>query len=260
MSTLFIVPCDAAPTRSGAACASAPRHTSATRWLTSTLPAPTATGGRAATIDARRRDTRTDAARRRSPGSSGSTTVRNANATALTVTASTALTLPGRCASVPVKSNVTVVARDGHRDARSVPGAAVRRRAGRVEHVVEPYVAVGRARERGAHPALAVVDDLAERRRRRELAQARDAETVRAHAARRGRRAARRACATRRRTSASTSARQQHRRDAQALLVDLGRVGRHRPGRHAAEVGVVRAVRDPADAARRRRRTRARRA
>ena len=39
----------AAPTRSGTTCASAPRHTSATRWLTSTLPAPTATGGTAAT-------------------------------------------------------------------------------------------------------------------------------------------------------------------------------------------------------------------
>ena len=34
-------------------------------------------------------------------------TARIANATALTVTASTAFTLPGRCASVPVKSNVT---------------------------------------------------------------------------------------------------------------------------------------------------------
>ena len=48
-STLFIVPCDAAPTRSGTASASARRHTSAMRWLTSTLPAPTAAGKRAAT-------------------------------------------------------------------------------------------------------------------------------------------------------------------------------------------------------------------
>ena len=36
----------------------------------------------------------------------GSVAERSANATALTVTASTALTLPARCASVPVKSKV----------------------------------------------------------------------------------------------------------------------------------------------------------
>ena len=35
----------------------------------------------------------------------GSSTDRNTNATALTVTASTALTLPSRCGAVPVKSN-----------------------------------------------------------------------------------------------------------------------------------------------------------
>ena len=50
ISTLFIVPCDAAPSRPGSAWASAPKQTSATRWLTSTLPAPTAAGGRAFTI------------------------------------------------------------------------------------------------------------------------------------------------------------------------------------------------------------------
>ena len=48
-AALFIVPCEAAPRRSGTAPARAARHTSATRWLTSTLPAPTAAGGRAAT-------------------------------------------------------------------------------------------------------------------------------------------------------------------------------------------------------------------
>ena len=108
ISTLFIVPWLAAPTRRARACASAPRHTSATRWLTSTLPAPTATGGTRGDDRARRRDhahrphraaVRRDASDR-SPA-------RIANATALTVTASTAFTLPGRCASVPVKSNVT---------------------------------------------------------------------------------------------------------------------------------------------------------
>src|SRR3954447_1275987 len=50
MRVLFIVPWLAAPTRSGQGEASAPKHTSATRWLTSTLPAPTAAGGRAATM------------------------------------------------------------------------------------------------------------------------------------------------------------------------------------------------------------------
>ena len=50
-STLFIVPWTRRRPDPGAACASAPRHTSATRWLTSTLPAPTATGSRAATTE-----------------------------------------------------------------------------------------------------------------------------------------------------------------------------------------------------------------
>src|SRR4051812_21776900 len=53
MRPLFIAPCDAAPTRSGTAPPSARRHTSAMRWDTSTLPAPTATGGTAATIEPR---------------------------------------------------------------------------------------------------------------------------------------------------------------------------------------------------------------
>ena len=81
-----------------AACASAPRHTSATRWLTSTLPAPTAAGGtRGDDRPARRDRPARGASRRRWPGSSGRSPTRSANATALTVTASTALTLPARC-------------------------------------------------------------------------------------------------------------------------------------------------------------------
>src|SRR5438270_11922682 len=105
-----IVPCDAAPTRSGAACASAPRQTSATRWLTPTVPAPPAPGARAATIEPGGATTRTGRNVPPLAGRSGSTTVRNANATALIVTASTAFTDPGRCVSVPVKSNVTISA------------------------------------------------------------------------------------------------------------------------------------------------------
>ena len=84
------------PPASGAASASAPRHTSATRWLTSTLPAPTATGGCAATIDPGRVITCTGRSAPPFAGIVGSVTERIANATALTVTASTALTVPGR--------------------------------------------------------------------------------------------------------------------------------------------------------------------
>ncbi len=104
MTTLFIVPWEAAPTRSGTSWARAPRHTSATRWLTSTLPAPTATGGAAATIEPRGATTVTGTRAPPLAGMVGSTAERRAKATALTVTASTALTLPGRWASVPSKS------------------------------------------------------------------------------------------------------------------------------------------------------------
>ena len=50
-ATLFIVPADAAGIRSGSACAIAPQTTSTMRWLVSTLPAATATGGAALTTD-----------------------------------------------------------------------------------------------------------------------------------------------------------------------------------------------------------------
>src|SRR3954453_5198130 len=106
MSVLFIVPWLAAPTRRGQAAASAPRHTSATRELTSTLPAPTAAGGRAATIDPAGGITVPGRMAPPLAGIVGSAAERRAKDTALTVTASTAFTLPGRCASVPVKSNV----------------------------------------------------------------------------------------------------------------------------------------------------------
>src|SRR5437879_5309506 len=48
MSTLFIVPWLAAATRSGTACANAPKIASQIRCEPSTFPAPTAAGGRAA--------------------------------------------------------------------------------------------------------------------------------------------------------------------------------------------------------------------
>ena len=46
ISTLFIVPCEAAGTRSGSAWANAPSSTSTMRWEVSTLPAATAAGAR----------------------------------------------------------------------------------------------------------------------------------------------------------------------------------------------------------------------
>src|SRR5919201_4923788 len=101
-----MVPWPAAATRSGQAWARAPKQTSATRWLTSTLPAPTAAGGRAATTVPAGATIDTGRIAPPLAGIVGSVADRRANDTALTVTASTAFTLPGRCASVPVKSNV----------------------------------------------------------------------------------------------------------------------------------------------------------
>ena len=100
-------------------------------------------------------------------GMVGSTAVRSANATADTVTASTALTLPRACGSVPVKSKVisspAIVTVTTIRRRALLVGAG----AGGVEHVLEPPPAVGQRGEHGAHPALAVGDDLVERLRRR---------------------------------------------------------------------------------------------
>src|SRR5688572_18971149 len=103
-----MVPWPAAGTREGTACARAPKQTSAMRWETSTLPAPTAAGGRAATTEPK--GATTDTGRMEPPleGIPGSAAERKAKATQETVTASTALTLPDVCGSVPVKSKVIV--------------------------------------------------------------------------------------------------------------------------------------------------------
>ena len=70
--------------------------------------------------------------------------------TALTVTASTALTLPVRCGSVPVKSNVIVVAVDGELDPRRGSRPAARARGPkRVDHVGERPRAVGQVASSG---------------------------------------------------------------------------------------------------------------
>ena len=104
MSRLFIVPWLAAPTRPGSAWASAPRQTSATRWLISTLPAPTAAGAAAATSEPTGATTSTGRSAPPLAGIVGSVAERRAHATAETVTDSGAFTLPGRCPSVPAKS------------------------------------------------------------------------------------------------------------------------------------------------------------
>src|SRR6266511_3861325 len=107
MSRLFIVPWPAAGTRGRHGSARAPRHTSATRWLTSTLPAPTAAGGNAATKDPGGATTVTGRIAPPLAGMVGSTAERSEYDTADTVTASTAFTLPRACGSVPVKSKDT---------------------------------------------------------------------------------------------------------------------------------------------------------
>ena len=102
-----MVPWLAAPMRSGTTWARAPKQTSATRWDTSTLPAPTAAGGRASTTVPGRATTCTG---RRAPplaGRVGSTAERRANATDDTVTAAGAFTLPGCWGSEPDRSTVT---------------------------------------------------------------------------------------------------------------------------------------------------------
>ena len=210
-STLFIVPWLAAPTRSG---------DDLRQRAEAHVGDPLAHLDVAGT-DRDRRHRGDDDARAARPrrtgriapplaGSVGSMTARIANATALTVTASTALTLPGRCASVPVKSNVTSSpsTRDRRRTMR-VGVCCSRPGTGRVEHVGERPLPVGQRGERGAHPPLAVVEDLVEALGRpRARARARPTGRRRARwrrAARRGRPAARRACATRRRRGRATS-------------------------------------------------------
>ena len=81
----------------------------------------------------------------------GSVAARSANATALTVTASTAFTLPGRCGSVPVKSNVTPSPSTVTRRRRSRAGVLLLgTRPGGVEHVGERAT-----RRRGARRSAA---------------------------------------------------------------------------------------------------------
>ena len=120
---------------------------------------------------------------------------------------------------------------------------------GAVERILEPVRAVGDRTQRGAHAALAVVDDLLQRRGaaepRHQLDEARRADRVRT--ALRGEVVAPlRGRARARRDQLLDGVVDDGRRDAQALLLDHERVGRHRAGRDATDVGVVGAVRGPA--------------
>ena len=231
------MPCDAAPTRSGTAWASAPRHTSATRWLTSTLPAPTAAGAPAATSEPAGARISTG---RRAPalaGTSRATTVRRAKTAAATVTASTALTLPDDWEAVPAKSNrmpspsTVIPTPDDRRTLKCRIGSEA------VEHVLEEPVAVRQLGQGGAHPPFAVVEHLAEGRLG-QIGEAAHPENVgpdlgiEVAAALRGR--------------ARVGGEQrpdpvvdENRREPETLVEDLRRVGRHRSGGATAEVGVV---------------------
>ena len=166
-STLFIVPCDAPPTaigrglreRAEAHVGDALAHLDVARADRDRASAPRR-------CDPRGASTRTGRSTPPFAGRSGSTTDRNANTTALTVTASTALTEPARCASVPAKSKVIVSAGDGdlHADARRA-AARRARRSSRARRRSGTRRRAGRAIA-ARRPALAVVDDLGEHSRR----------------------------------------------------------------------------------------------
>ena len=242
---MFIVPWLAAPTLSGAACASAPRQTSATRWLTSTFPAPTATGGTAATIVPGGRD-HLDRPQGAAIGRDGRVGRRpNREGDRADGHRLDGVDVAGTLRVGAGEVEAGALAVDGEREHDAGRALLLGARAGRVEHVVEPVGPVRQRSEAGAHAALAVVDHLVERLAG-QLGQPLDTDDVGADlgvevaaalvgGARRG---------------------EQHRdhvvvaqsdgRDAQSLLLDLDRVGRDRPGDHAADVGVVGSVGRPA--------------
>ena len=173
----------------------------------------------------------------------GSVTDRSANDTADVVTAATALTLPARCSSVPVKSNVmsspsivtrTEIVADGcarARSSRARPSRPTNRRACRASAARMRRSAYSSTSPHGAPDAM--------------IDASRSTPTAFAPT-----------CASRS-PARSTGVRElreqhgahfvgeQHRRQPQSLLIDLGRVRGDRAGRGAADVGVVRTVRRP---------------
>ena len=141
---------------------------------------------------------RPGAARRRWPGSSARPPSARAKATALTVTASTALTLPARWGSVPVKSKRDRVAVDGERAGRCDAG-----RCWSGADPVESSTSLeGPRRRRAARRARRASGARRSRRPRRTARRPARRGAARRHGwrrpARRGRRSARPACGTRR--------------------------------------------------------------
>ena len=188
-----------------------------------------------------------DATRRRWRGWSDPATERSANDDALTVTASTALTLPRPCASVPVKSNVIVVAIDRDRD-NDASGLLVGPAPVESIDVVDRPRAVGHRAEGGAHAPLAVVDDLVERRAGRRAA-SRSTPTRSRRPARRDRRPAPPASASWRRTTARTpSLNSTGGMRSPSCWISVASAGIE-PGRGAADVGMVGPIRSPSDEA-----------
>ena len=176
-----------------------------------------------------------------------------AKATALTVTASTALTLPGRCGSVPVKSNVISSPAIGHRHARCATGTCWSGAGPEaVEHVGEAPRAVGQRGQRGPHAPLAVGEHLVAAARRPSAARRATPTTLAPTWASRSpaRSSGVRELAS---SSARTSAVSRTGGRRRPSCEDLDGVGRHRAGRGAADVGVVGPVGGPADQRGRRR-------
>ena len=239
-----MVPWPAAVTRSGQAWASAPKQTSATRWLTSTLPAPTAAGGRAATRVPP--GATIDTGRMAPPlaGIVGSVADRRANDTALIVTASTAFTLPARCVvgAREVEGGGLAVDPQRQRDASRL--ALIGTGASGVDRVLERPGAVGEVGQGRPHPPFAVGDDLVERLVG-QLAEPVDADLIGALLGVE--------VATTLRTGAGVGeqkrfdfGRQQDGRNSQSLLVHLGRLRRDRARCHPAHVGMVGPIGGPA--------------
>ena len=247
-STLFIVPCDAAPHPPGHDLGQRPEADVGDPLAD--LDVAGAHRGRRPGVDDRARAGRPPCTGRSAPPLAGSVGIERGpqrrRPTALTVTASTALTLPGRCGSVPVKSKVisspATVTATAIVDGVLLLGP----RPEGVEHVGEPPGAVGQRGQRRPHAPLAVVEHLVERASAGQRGQPLDADRVGAHLGvevagplvGRARVGQRTAPAPRRSAAPAGAA---------ALLGDLGGVGRHRARRGAADVGVVGPVGHPAD-------------
>ena len=185
-------------------------------------------------------------------GSPGSITARSANATADTVTARTALVLPGRWSSVPVKSNSMCSPSMRTVQRRSSPAAAGRRRSpsspsGHLRSTRRRAARRSPARQRRSPYASDLVE-----RRTGELAQPGHPHDVGPALRVQVAGALVRGAGVGEQQLRATSRCQPDRRETETLGVDLGRVGGQRTGRRTADICVVRTVGDPARPAGRR--------